>query len=138
MSDHRRLDALFAERVLGCKVIQYGGDPCCGCTIDHPHGDWDNCCEMHHRRLSPYTRSLDAVWEGLYDASGRAESFNRFGAVFSEGWRVIESTGKPHRDCNAIIGHTDTGLNWSAHPAEALVIACLRAVGVSEEEIDGR
>ena len=129
MSDSRlrRLDQLFAERVLGIKPHKQ--IPC----PDYKPGDTMSCAVYHYEGhhlgwICPhYTRSLDAAWEGLLAASERHVD------TFSCGWRVDECWGKPHRDCMALIGAGAP--SWAFHPAEALVLACLRAVGCSEEEL---
>ena len=98
----RRLDALFAERVMG---------------VHNPGLTWP---------LPEYTRSLDAAWEGAQ---------MRF-----DWWvlRKITSRGHPENDLFFIaeVGKRQEKGEYSAdHPAEALVLACLRAVGCSEEEM---
>src|SRR5262245_13236104 len=87
----RKLDALFAEKVLGWNA-------------------WDR--DTH--AIPEYTRSLDAAWEGA----------RKLGLV------VHMAQGN--------YGYPTEASDWSgcaAHPAEALVLACLRAVGASEEEL---
>ena len=100
----RRLDALFAERVMG-----------------YPSPNMANGAQ-----LPAFTRSLDAVWEGAQ---------MRF-----DWWvlRKITSRGHPENDLFFIaeVGKRQEKGEYSAdHPAEALVLACLRAVGCSEEEM---
>ena len=127
----RRLDALFAERVMGCKVIfgaysvdgQKRGE--CGCP-GHKHGEWDESDMSHYPTLPHYTRSLDAAWEGAQ---------MRF-----DWWvlRKITSRGHPENDLFFIaeVGKRQEKGEYSAdHPAEALVLASLRAVGVEESEL---
>jgi hypothetical protein len=122
----RRLDALFAERVLGREV-----QAALSATVDYielsqvapgiPISD-----SAVTRPLRPYTRSLDAAWEG----------------VASTGWEVEFSRQRGTRlwACRLIPESIDedsypSGSGVWFHPAEALVLACLRAVGVTEEEI---
>jgi hypothetical protein len=123
MSDSRlrRLDALFAEKVLGCTSNEHG----CGCPTRR-HGIWNEGSMEHFSEFPPYTRSLDAAWEG---------------AVQLKTDVYIESPMKDHL-CDAIcrIGIDWGDMGWeyqgiAPHPAEALVLACLRAVGVEEEEL---
>jgi hypothetical protein len=163
----RRLDALFAERVLGCKVrYGYGPDPCPVCkgskiapkaehyvrahrTAD-PHvediyvkagdpcgqcggkgevswfGDGPFCrCEKYGQHnddraeLLSYTTSLDAAWQGA-----------------PVGLNVVQLSS------SAVAMLTNGGmqppdfLSPAERPAMAVVLCRLRAVGVSEEEIE--
>lgn len=129
----RRLDALFAERVLGCKVVydwslpNKDHDPGCGCN-GNPHsnsntalgdtGSWD---------LAYYTRSLDAAWEGglfCHVSYSDNPAMPKYLAMASTGGRDRQR-GEPFATGE---GRSDD------HPAEALVLACLLAVGVSEDE----
>ena len=57
---NRRLDALFAERVLGCKVR----DRSCGCYhLDHAQRNDEDF--VVSAGLPSYTTSLDAAWQGV-------------------------------------------------------------------------
>jgi len=139
----RRLDALFAERVLGARVVKASAmgelppwcDPCCTqyATVDGksftPFTSWP-----------PYTRSLDAAWEGFVRLRAIADDPYR-GLSFHEcpkgdscqGWFAGIFSGD---DGDDIIGPLGTACDGHAnHPAEALVLACLRAVGVEESEL---
>ena len=121
----RRLDALFAERVLGCKVKLWQrakGDklePGCRCNSNSPHGSTDGHGDMDPA-LAEFTRSLDAAW------TGAAEHFP-----------IIEI----HMAPRSVPFHAEVERNGfesmddADHPAEALVLSCLRAVGCSEEEL---
>lgn len=148
----RRLDALFAERVLGCKVRRDGwttanmdwtspearkiggnvplkpAEECevaCGCD-GNPHSNHDvtkpDCAESID--LAYYTRSLDAAWSGLAKF-GYEVNFSRLNGA--DTWK-----------CYLLFDDeklSDQQSRCFAHPAEALVLACLRACGVSEEEM---
>jgi len=134
----RRLDALFAERVLGCKVNDPGGHVELICTCKRDGGNWplgggklfrhgtgpvEGGFLFNH--LPSYTRSLDAAWEGAANLRGELFSYG-----IELGWMdgLAMATMMFPRD----------GLRFSAsasHPAEALVLACLRAVDVTEEKI---
>ena len=112
----RRLDALFAERVLKNDIR-------------------DDMCITPH-----YTRSLDAAWEGFVRLRAIADDPYR-GLSFHEcpkgdscqGWFAGIFSGD---DGDDIIGPLGTACDGHAdHPAEALVLACLRAVGVEESEL---
>jgi hypothetical protein len=131
----RHLDRLFAERVLGNKVAQFG---------DHADPFWlrskDGWAmiqpgEEHMRPLPNYVGSLDSAWPGVEKLRNE--------------W-VIELRNLNHDTWLAELAqHRPTGLaeddpyggRWfshvgeSAHPAEALVLAALRAVGVTDEEM---
>jgi hypothetical protein len=115
----RKLDALFAEKVLG-RVF-----------LDDGSGNLFEASDGHKGDALPhYTRSLDAAWWGaMYylghnvelwsldfaDSGGNEPTWTiRGGKVFKkdEDWEVEGE---------------------AEHPAEALVIACLRAVG---EEVE--
>ena len=110
----RRLDALFAERVMG---------------VHNPGLTWP---------LPEYTRSLDAAWEGIRgrfdillseevgdgDHHCETDPLERFSAsVLPVG--KCSMAGDEEGDC-----HVN-----ASHPAEALVLACLRALGVEESEL---
>jgi len=103
----RRLDALFAERVLGNTAY-----------TSHEKKYTSSChmCGNDTSMLPKYTRSLDAVWEGAMKA---LDDF------------TIYCTAAPL--VFSVYG-ADSGASFD-HPAEALVLACLRAVGVGEEEL---
>ena len=114
----RRLDALFAERVMG-----------------YPSPNMANGAQ-----LPAFTRSLDAAWEGFVRLRAIADDPYR-GLSFHEcpkgdscqGWFAGIFSGD---DGDDIIGPLGTACDGhAAHPAEALVLACLRAVGCSEEEL---
>lgn len=171
---NRKLDALFAERVLGCRV-HYGPDPCPVCKgtkieptstayawrvpIDGPSpgyyhakaGDpcfqckgkgevnWNGdgpvcrCKGANHDDdrgdLNYYTTSLDAAWEGV-EKTGWGEVTGPFaGRAPDRRYQAdIQRSDSPHPE------------SWitttAPHPALAIVLACLRAVGTSEEEIE--
>ena len=111
----RRLDVLFADKVLGKRfpVMIHEGEPCAICGTD-----------LHS--TPPYTRSLDAAWEG---------ATSKFKFV-----QVGDTHGEPYGCCAIVLvdrlaasGFYD-GI-FAPHPAEALVLACLRAVGCTEEEL---
>jgi len=122
----RRLDALFAERVMGHTIppahrsmTSYDGGPP---VVVGESATGDYCC--YYGSIPRYTRSLDAAWEGSdrhgWDVSlttrGRLDMFTTVDVI---GWE-----SDTH-------GHS----REVAHPAEALVLACLRAVGVEESEL---
>lgn len=114
----RRLDALFAERVLG----EVRTDPGVRCPSDinrlSPGGCWvcySDPWEPGDWRPMKYTQSLDAAWLGVEKVGNWAYvDFDHLSACNE--WM-----------CNGAQGVT---------PAAALVRACLLAVGVSQEEID--
>ena len=114
----RRLDALFAEKVLGCKVAV---DPLDGESIlfQIEHDLWG--------KIPAYTRSLDAAWEG-------ATKIGFFSLEYFADTRKTTANVEPaHIHFRKDGEHGQSGS--IDHPAEALVLACLRAVGVSEEEL---
>ena len=96
----RRLDALFAERVMG-----------------YPSPNMANGAQ-----LPAFTRSLDAAWEGATKLSYLSLSV----AKMSSGIRADVSL-ESDPECEFV--------ESASHPAEALVLACLRAVGVEESEL---
>lgn len=108
----RKLDALFAERVLGHRLVaSFVGD-------DIPLEEMPS---LSLRDVRPYTTSLDAAWEGVEKLDIRTLSMAR------------DSGGDwCYSQCHTEYGH------WgiAPHPALAIVLACLRAVGVTEEEIE--
>ncbi len=117
----RRLDALFAERVLGCKVSDTGYACCCNDSPRH----CDDECIGGGNDLREYTRSLDAAWEGLMKFGWEVELSRR---ETTDLWKCRLLFEGEHRES------VSSGV--FAHPAEALLLACLRAVGVSEEELN--
>lgn len=117
----RRLDALFAEKVLGLAVFEDRG---CMVYVSYSGGDYSSV-----DRLPPYTRSLDAAWEGVTKL--QADGFNVVKLVSDSEWQA-------HQQYYAVIYNDDEptpDFTYCDHPAEALVLACLRAVGCSEEEL---
>lgn len=103
----RRLDVLFAERVLGLRFISL------------PNGDRVVETDGIYSSAPSYTRSLDAAWEGATSKYSTVDlSFHR---------------GSSHVEIETSPGYED--MADASHPAEALVLACLRAMGVSEEEL---
>jgi hypothetical protein len=128
MSDDRlrRLDALFAEKVLGCPA------PICACEY-WPGGQrmadgvaW--CCACKRPHADPYTRSLDAAWEGA-----RQHFTGSVSIGVSSGYGPDGDSSKAHISEPMSCAIAAEAL--ADHPAEALVLACLRAVGCSEEEL---
>ena len=135
MSDERlrRLDAMFAERVLECKVrwAQDGyepGEPRCGCANSQHADPSPHCCTGECRAegfediLKPYSSSLTAAWEGIIALNANLQ-IERYPHGIEMNVDAFLETG----------GHS--GDACAGHPAEALVLACLRAKGVSEEEL---
>ena len=165
MSDRlRRLDNLFAERVLGCKIRRHeskvsgnrGVEPWimigCGCGDNsHNHHEEEGMCGLESKdspdqiihpdgaegitnyTIAHYTRSLDLAWEG-------ANKIDQDDCHFME---IMHNTGKTWRvqfGCrlgpNGEVSVKPVRAYAVAdHPAEALVIASLRAVGCTEEEL---
>ena len=114
----RRLDALFAEKVLGKRIHPDGNliviSPPTVSEIDDRFGT------SVYQTIPPYTRSLGAAWEGA-----------------AEHFPIIEISMEPR----SIPFHAEVerdgfeSMDDADHPAEALVLACLRAVGVEESEL---
>ena len=119
----RKLDKLFADRVLGGKY-----EPI---LVEDDLVLKENM-EAHlkmHFEVPRYTRSLDAVWEGAV----KSKHFTTFHVVFDEkgdgiGAQAMEASARRRGE-----GHCPARSDYAA---EALVLACLRAVGVSEAEIE--
>ena len=121
---YRRLDALFAERVLGCKVLAHEPyEATCGCEEA-----WGPHVGDRGVGFIAYTRSLDAAWEGATKIGWEIE-FDRL--QDTDLWKVWLLTTN---DGGVSGQHFRSGAEHS-HPAEALVLACLRACGVGEEEL---
>lgn len=108
----RRLDALFQERVVGREAAV---SMIAGITPNVPR----------------YTRSLNAVWEGV-ELIGLACLMHSDNPT-SPKYLARVSTLKREHEIPLTPFHLGEGR--SDHPAEALVLACLRAVGCSEEEL---
>lgn len=119
----RRLDALFAEKVLGCEIYTMPyQDLLSGEPVREPmiqRGD------QHLGGLPLYTRSLDAAWAGMNESCSSWALYRRDQRPRPERYDYIAEI---HRG-------PDTFTGSGSHPAEALVLACLRAVGVPEEEL---
>ena len=110
----RRLDALFAERVMGHGLgSDLGGNM-----------RWYNSKQEPLEDLPPYTQSLDAVWEATHEKFCCRTLFSDYN-YFHRVKVCLEDGTLDHQDITA----------EADHPAEALVLACLRAVGCSEEEM---
>lgn len=100
----RRLDVLFAERVLG-KKAEFTN------AYSTPEEWWESD-EASSDPLREYTTNLSAAWGG------------------------VEKLGRCEERCDAMIRVGVQLLTQPVgSPAMAVVLACLRAVGVSEEEI---
>jgi len=79
----------------------------------------DDMCITPH-----YTRSLDAAWEGV-------TKLNLYNVLFED---------RPTHPAitEVFLNYADGGgeyRSYGDHPAEALVLACLRAVGCTEDEL---
>jgi len=121
----RRLDALFATKVLGHTITEMQ------CKSLHTE-TWDRLPFITvgglPLELPRYTRSLDAALAGIPRAS----------ATFLTGPAITRIRVVEGEEC-AVEMRSPCG-RWGVkasapHPAEALVIAALRAVGCSEEEL---
>ena len=135
----RKLDALFAERVLGLKRLRGNWTNVFGSfsverwvprdSPDEVDCEWEETINGGRLKfpgieLPPYTTSLDAAWAGVAAVRpGRLISVDFVDTA--DGWCCELST-------NSTIGSAE----FVAHPAEALVLAALRAVGVPEAEIE--
>ena len=119
----RRLDALFAERVMGMLVTDLGWV--------HPPGSYvmASARDAVAECVPCYTQDLSAAWEGVETVGWCELSGPHRGAV-AEGregyWARVEPWDAAGRD--SVDVHAGT-------PALAVVLACLQAVGVGEEEI---
>jgi len=126
----RELDALFAEKVLGCKVGPLEGwptrIPCCLCSDTHPHGRLDERDMSHFPALPLYTSDLNAAWEGLSVlAPSRFAVVRHMGSLYTQ----VEIWTQPdHGSSDRVCESQDS------HPAKAIVLACLRAKGVEIPE----
>lgn len=95
----RRLDGLFADRVLGLRVGFSPREDYWWCEVGIGPHDMQPSVDRS-LPLPTYTRSIYAAWEWA----------EKMGFVSIEG-------------------------NPSDHPAEALVLACLKASGCTEEDL---
>ena len=122
----RRLDALFAERVMGHTIqpahrsmTSYDGGPP---VVVGESATGDYGC--YYGSIPRYTQSLDAVWEATHEKFCCRTLFSDYN-YFHRVKVCLEDGTLDHQDITA----------EADHPAEALVLACLRAVGCSEEEM---
>ena len=115
----RELDALFAEKVLGCPRPF---DHICGLLVDPswdaPDG-WTGIVEQDspHKEIGwlvpDFTRSLDAAWKGVEKLDAWSVDFTRLGC-----WQFN-------------LGVADDDIETASDsPARAVVLACLKAKGV--------
>jgi len=123
----RKLDALFAERVLGCNVEWVEVWPRCECGHREHSNDADSNMDGD---LWHYTESLDAAWQGVERTNAETLTLDRM----ADEWDCelygpcTYERGEPMSEW-ATSGRAPT-------PALAIVLACLRAVGVAEQEIE--
>jgi len=131
----RRLDSLFAEKVLGRTVAEQAVIGPLGETMRYLSSDSTYENDPFSTILPPYTRSLDAAWEGAVIVAKRLTMLPGDDHVI----RVTVATFEDGETVVEFLENTPTGgviFDGSAsHPAEALVLACLRAVGCTEEEL---
>jgi len=133
----RRLDALFAERVMGRivthSVIHRQGASDDGWAWEHPVGVGHILMEGGLNPLHSYISDLSAAWVGV------------------EKLLAVDPLDRQRWEGFALRLEDDSPVQWYAYgesrsatkrdhasastPALAVVLACLRAVGVSEEEI---
>ena len=119
----RKLDAMFAERVLGARVAIYNDYV----TGEAQPGFIDNTLVAGiHVTIPRYTRSLDEAWEGAVFLGHEFHVvwFRKIGKPVATVINIRQGPG--FGEHNGIV---------CDHPAEALVLACLRAVGCTEEEL---
>jgi len=123
----RRLDALFAEKVLGREraTVSNSAELFYGDTVESG--------------LPRYTRSLDAAWEGVRDKNDWMLSEevcydNSKDHVETPAGERFHAYVAPVGKC-CMAGDEEDFYGVASHPAEALVLACLRAVGVDEDEL---
>lgn len=126
----RRLDALFAERVLGYTTerfnVIHGGVAEDGLALTGKPGKGDILLP-YPRPLPYYTRSLDAFFSATNEGWCCRTLLADHNYVYEAQVSQDKSTSnEPHISYRAHAGH----------PAEAFVLACLRAVGVPEEELE--
>ena len=122
MNKHMKLNALFAEKVLGWHVSYYEKD---NVWFWYPKTTREWC---HFPKGEQFTSSLDAVWIGVRKLA-------------EEGWCCRELKADYNYVYNVIFRNEDTHDNpihaqSEIHPAYALVKACLLAVGVTQKEIN--
>ena len=123
----RRLDALFAERVLGHTIqpdhrgmTAYDGGPP---VVVGESATGDYGCS--YGSIPHYTRSLDAAWTATNDGWCCRQVNGDFNFIYAA--EVVRHKG--HGE------HEKFTAQAEGHPSEALVLACLRAVGCTEEEM---
>jgi hypothetical protein len=124
----KNLDSLFAERVLKIPkphfyVVNTYGDMDFLEEDLTPYGPSPSIYEIKR-----YTRSLDAVWE----ATGGTLFCCR--TIHGDFDYIYKATVVRYDGIDG--DHTEHEGRSTDHPAEALVLACLRAVGVTEEELE--
>lgn len=125
MSDEtrlRRLDALFSEKVLGLPLTDDKHliviSPPTVSPIDPHFGT------SVYKTVPTYTRSLDAAWEATHKKFCCRTLFSHHDHYHRVKVCLADKS----------VDHADFRAE-ALHPAEALVLAGLRAVGCSEEEL---
>ncbi len=114
---NRKLDALYAERVLEWDLTEDGL-----IRIVRERGE-----KIYD--VPNFTKSLDAAWPGVEKIiSDRKAEFSLSSEHFYKDANWAAMFSWPGRDEIADV--------YTVHPALALVKACLLAVGVTQEEID--
>lgn len=123
---------MFAERVLGYTThhfsLIHGGTADDGWALTgKPKGG--DILLPYPRPLPHYTRSLDAVLNATNYSGGLAVKFCCRDIHCDHDYIYKASVAFDNE------GHCTFNGRSCDHPAEALVLACLRAVGCSEEEL---
>lgn len=122
----RRLDALFAARVLGHTVTV----DCPNCErVSYSYYSDNERSHYSGMPLPEYTRSLDAVVNATNQSGECAIKFC-CRDIHCDHDYIYKATVAFDNE-----GHCTFNGRSCDHPAEALVLACLRAVGCTEEEL---
>jgi hypothetical protein len=113
----RELDAEFARKVLGWTDVRLYD----GIWIGMPPG------AASYNWLPYYYRSLDAAWSGRVALAARGWCCGTLESDYDYNWTfTLLHEGNDH-----IGQHEGTARGYSTdHPAHAVVLACLKAVGV--------
>lgn len=118
----REIDALVAEKVMGCKLyreLDYGvdGNYRFRCDCDGPHGsDTPHSDDFIRHSIKSYSTDISAAWEVVEKFKSENKSVTVDGGLYVDGYRF-----------SAEMGHS-----WTIADSApmAICLAALKSVGV--------
>lgn len=124
MNPGRELDALVAEKVMGCSVRN---GHCC-CEPNRPHGRSDYRAEQQrvYCPLKPYSTSIEAAWEVVEKIKNIRGTDGTFKIQYWHPGSVVYADHEDLLGCD--FDHTI--YSWGQTAPHAICLAALKAVGV--------